>query len=54
MSDDNNDNNHTQIKLVDKHDSSQQQSQQNKEDIKKACRLQLINNSRNDQKSICD
>nr|XP_051229913.1 protein FAR1-RELATED SEQUENCE 8-like [Lolium perenne] len=29
------DNNHTQIKLVDKHKASRQQSQQNKEDIKK-------------------
>jgi hypothetical protein len=47
------DNNHTQIKLVDKHKASRQQSQQNKEDIKKACILQLINNSRNGQKSIC-
>jgi hypothetical protein len=33
------DNNHTQIKLVDKHKASRQQSQQNKEDIKKACIL---------------
>jgi hypothetical protein len=54
MSDDNNDNNNTQIKLVDKHETSRQQSQQNKEDIKKACRLQLINTSRNDDNRNCD
>ncbi|KAM0917516.1 hypothetical protein ACQ4PT_009440 [Festuca glaucescens] len=39
---DDNKNNHTQIKVVDKHETSRRQSQPHISDIKEACRLQLI------------